>query len=39
MKTFYYYRLCSLGAHVDYQRGLIKGFAIDKAITFECFNE
>ena len=30
--TFTPYRICPLGAHSDYQRGIILGFAIDKGI-------
>lgn len=26
------YRICTLGAHVDHQHGLVTGFAIDKGI-------
>ena len=26
------YRVCPLGAHVDYQHGLVTGFAIDKGV-------
>lgn len=26
------YRVCPLGAHVDHQRGLVTGFAIDKGV-------
>ena len=26
------YRVCTLGAHVDHQHGLVTGFAIDKGI-------
>lgn len=28
------YRICPLGAHVDHQKGLVSGFAIDKGIEF-----
>lgn len=28
------YRICPLGAHVDHQKGLVSGFAIDKGINF-----
>jgi galactokinase/galacturonokinase len=31
-KIFSPYRVCPLGAHVDHQRGLISGFAIDKGV-------
>ena len=26
------YRVCSIGAHVDHQHGLVTGFAIDKGV-------
>ena len=26
------YRVCPLGAHVDHQRGIVTGFAIDKGV-------
>lgn len=32
------YRICPLGAHVDHQKGIVHGFAIDKGITLS-FNE
>lgn len=35
MKIFCPYRICPIGAHVDHQKGLITGFAIDKGIIFE----
>lgn len=27
------YRICPLGAHVDHQKGMVTGFAIDKGVT------
>lgn len=32
-EAFVPYRICPLGAHVDHQKGIINGFAIDKGIT------
>ena len=37
MKDYQYhifspYRVCTLGAHVDHQHGLVTGFAIDKGV-------
>ena len=37
MKEYQYhifspYRVCTLGAHVDHQHGLVTGFAIDKGV-------
>lgn len=29
------YRVCTLGAHVDHQKGLVTGFAIDKGVDLE----
>ena len=29
------YRVCPLGAHVDHQRGIVTGFAIDKGVDLE----
>lgn len=31
------YRVCPLGAHVDHQKGLVTGFAIDKGVDL-CFD-
>lgn len=33
-RIFSPYRICPLGAHVDHQKGLVSGFAIDKGIDF-----
>lgn len=35
LRAFTPYRICPLGAHVDHQRGLITGFAIDKGIHIQ----
>ncbi len=35
LTAFTPYRICPLGAHVDHQKGLITGFAIDKGIHIQ----
>lgn len=34
-KVFCPYRVCPLGAHIDHQKGIVSGFAIDKGIEIE----
>ena len=34
-KFFCPYRVCPLGAHIDHQKGIVSGFAIDKGIEIE----
>lgn len=35
METFCPYRICPLGAHVDHQKGMVTGFAINKGIHLD----
>lgn len=37
LHSFCPYRVCPLGAHVDHQKGLVTGFALDKGVSFDFY--